>query len=417
MNLDHDKIILGYEWNSFIISPQCPSISNGVADKSKYIKFRDTPYYGDNKFYKNAEHFREINEKNQNHRIARMCVKDIPAGQKYVYNIPVKCHYPYFFNKFNNGFDISDRVIQDIKNGSALLVFEYVHEGYIYHMLSEFNTLVKTLNLPKERILFLHGDFNTEKFKNAPYMYEPVDIFTTWMEDHEFKDKLIEYKPNRLYVSYSRKTFGRKHRIYMMCNLIQHDLIKDGYVSLGSMEDSDRIENYNSDDTTRIISQDNFHKLLSLTRFSPDNVNLDTINPAFNINVEHHENSFLSLVNETLFHPEISFFSEKVYKPISIGHPFILNGNPHQLKRLKQNGFETFNEWWDESYDDIEDVSTRIRAITELLLSIHDWKREKMVQVREQMKPLLLHNQKLYYKLRNEQKYESQEIRAIKKYL
>lgn len=410
-----EDIIFGYEWNSFIISPQCPSISNGVADKSKYIKFRDTPYHGDNKFYKNAEHFREINEQNQNHRIVRMCVKDIPAGQKYVYNIPVKCHYPYFFNKFNNGFDISDRVIQDIKNGSALLVFEYVHEGYIHHMLSEFNALVKTLNLPKERILFLHGDYNTRKFKDAPYMYEPVDIFTTWMKDHEFEDRLISYEPDKLYVSYSRMTLGRKHRIYMMLNLIQHNLINDGYVSMGRIDNYDLTKNYS--DNTDLLSKDNLDKLLELSRFSPDNVNLDTVNPAFNINVQHHRSTFLSLVNETLFHPEINFFSEKIYKPISIGHPFILNGNPYQLKRLKDNGFKTFSEWWDESYDTVEDVEDRIKAITSLLLSIRNWSKNKMIEVREQMKPLLLHNQKLYYKLRNEQKYESQEIRAIKKYL
>lgn len=202
-----------------------------------------------------------------------------------------------------------------------------------------------------------------------------------------------------------------------MCNLIQNDLIKDGYVSLGSMDDADSIENYINGDTTGIISQDNFDKLLTLSRFSPDDLNLDTINPAFNINVEHHENSFLSLVNETLYHHEINFFSEKIYKPISIGHPFILNGNPYQLKRLKQNGFETFSEWWDESYDSIEDVAYRTKAITELLLSIRDWNRDKMVKAREQMTPTLLHNQKLYYKLRNEQLNESQEIKAIKKYL
>ena len=49
------------------------------------------------------------------------------------------------------------------------------------------------------------------------------------------------------------------------------------------------------------------------------------------------------------------FISEKTWKPIMVGHPFIMVGNKNNLKFLKDLGYKTFDKWIDESYDDIED--------------------------------------------------------------
>ena len=46
------------------------------------------------------------------------------------------------------------------------------------------------------------------------------------------------------------------------------------------------------------------------------------------------------------------FITEKTWRPIHTGHPFIISGNPNTLKILREWGFETFPEIFDESYDE-----------------------------------------------------------------
>jgi hypothetical protein len=45
--------------------------------------------------------------------------------------------------------------------------------------------------------------------------------------------------------------------------------------------------------------------------------------------------------------------SEKIYKPLAYSHPLIVYGSEGTLRYLRRNGFETFGNLWDESYDDV----------------------------------------------------------------
>jgi len=45
------------------------------------------------------------------------------------------------------------------------------------------------------------------------------------------------------------------------------------------------------------------------------------------------------------------FITEKTYKPIAFRHPFVIMGQQGILKSLQDNGFETFENLFDESYD------------------------------------------------------------------
>ena len=45
------------------------------------------------------------------------------------------------------------------------------------------------------------------------------------------------------------------------------------------------------------------------------------------------------------------------------GHPFLLITHPGTLRHLRTIGFETFPEWFDESYDELENFNLRIQAM------------------------------------------------------
>ena len=57
------------------------------------------------------------------------------------------------------------------------------------------------------------------------------------------------------------------------------------------------------------------------------------------------------------------YLTEKTYRPIFGMQPFIVVSNPGFLKFLKSMGFKTFPEFFDESYDEIENPIERMNII------------------------------------------------------
>jgi hypothetical protein len=63
------------------------------------------------------------------------------------------------------------------------------------------------------------------------------------------------------------------------------------------------------------------------------------------------------------------FLCEKTYKPIAYGHPFLQAGTCGNLDHVRQLGFETFPELWDEHYSDLPHYVDRTRAIIDIIRS------------------------------------------------
>lgn len=56
--------------------------------------------------------------------------------------------------------------------------------------------------------------------------------------------------------------------------------------------------------------------------------------------------------------------SEKIYKPMAYQHPFVVYGSVDTLSYLHRNGFETWENLWDESYDSVPVDADRFAATT-----------------------------------------------------
>ncbi len=59
----------------------------------------------------------------------------------------------------------------------------------------------------------------------------------------------------------------------------------------------------------------------------------------------------------------VRFLTEKIFKPLAYGMPFMVIGNKGSLQRIRDLGFKTFPEWFDESYDEMDNYSLRTRAM------------------------------------------------------
>lgn len=402
-----DPLIFAYEWGAEWLNNHKLSVSNGRADKQAYEQLRN-----DNEKFRMVESFPEISS-----GVKFMPISEIPAGRKYCYNIPIKNVDSYFYPKFSAGFKISERVLQDIAEKRAIVVLDYCFEGHLNDPRSRrkfrFDDTVSKLQIPKDRVLFLHGDYNTVDYQYSPYCtYEPVDIFPSW---NHYDGPIMSYTPKKLCLTHNRMLGGRIHRILLLAHMFKNDIISKSYASIGhgfTRSDFPFIRHYDN-----TIDYESLEKVLKAQHSSPDSKNLDN-NFATSIDEDSYKTSFVSVVSETLFNDNMDFFSEKIYKPLSVGHPFIINGTPRGLKRLRNMGFKTFNKWWDESYDNLDYFVDRVRAIINILNDLSKLTPEQLVDYRSQMAPVLEHNYYRFKEIRESiHKVGDSAIPIIKRYL
>ena len=75
------------------------------------------------------------------------------------------------------------------------------------------------------------------------------------------------------------------------------------------------------------------------------------------LQVWHHK-CLLEICAET--NDDIFYPSEKTWKPIAAQQLFVVIACKHYLRRLRHMGFKTFHPFIDESYDDIDNMDTRV---------------------------------------------------------
>ncbi len=79
-----------------------------------------------------------------------------------------------------------------------------------------------------------------------------------------------------------------------------------------------------------------------------------------------------SIVSETNDNDTEIFMTEKIWKPIIAQHIFIVHGNYLYLQRLREMGFRTFNNYFEEVYDLDRDPTIRINTIADVCDRLRD---------------------------------------------
>jgi len=120
--------------------------------------------------------------------------------------------------------------------------------------------------------------------------------------------------------------------------------------------------------------------------------NFDDKNKALSINLDFHKSTFVNIVTETLQSKETLFFSEKIFKPIYMLQPFILLCSPYSLRELKKLGYKTFDRWWDESYDEEENLISRVLKIEKILKKLSNLTPDELFALTADMEETLIHN-------------------------
>lgn len=107
---------------------------------------------------------------------------------------------------------------------------------------------------------------------------------------------------------------------------------------------------------------------------------------------KYYNEVFCDIVCESRYAQPTANYSEKVYRPMFYYKPFILVAPPYTLKYLKEQGFKTFDKYWDETYDLITDHEQRLFKIIELIDYIDAKPFSELKEMYLDMQEILIHN-------------------------
>lgn len=340
--------------------------------------------------------------------------------QKGIYLVSVRCYADMWSGKKKGAhprhvlYEIPPQVINAARNKKVIIVIDNQSEGLpLIHKgvdgFYEMHVAMNNLDLPRDSVLLID---NNAWFKNQ---------YTQWCIDHETKPLFNHtYFLTGFFYFHKRtptyplihdairtekaKSFNslnrtaRIHRVEHLYYLISNNLLKNGIVS----------GHYTNDiDTDRLpvstileIEKDLYANTLKSNLPLIADKNFVIENPDFDeetiFNHSIYKNSLLSFVTETAFHQQGMFITEKTFKPIVAGHPFIILGQYNILKELRRMGYRTDFPGIDQSYDDILNPVDRFYAAH---ASLEKWVNTSRNQKNEYlMKSLkiLRHNQKVF---------------------
>jgi hypothetical protein len=111
-----------------------------------------------------------------------------------------------------------------------------------------------------------------------------------------------------------------------------------------------------------------------------------------NLNIlKEYPNIFVDVICETRITGNVFFVTEKTWRCIIARRPFIIVGSQFFLQNLKRLGFKTFNNFWDEGYDEYPPAQ-RINEIEKLLDQLAVMSIDKLNSMLIEMNEILEHN-------------------------
>jgi hypothetical protein len=115
-----------------------------------------------------------------------------------------------------------------------------------------------------------------------------------------------------------------------------------------------------------------------------------------------HRQTIFQIVNETLVGDQNStslFYSEKTFRPISHFQPFVIFGQREANHYLEKLGYKLYDDWFDLSFDYIDDPIQRYKGLLNSIKnscdSFRNLQRSEHVKWRFKNEDILLHNYKI----------------------
>ena len=221
-------------------------------------------------------------------------------------------------------------------------------------------------------VLLVHSEKNSQAIHTygqhgflPVYYWAHAMIAADWFR-YAVHDPVLQYDTHKFtqdFLIYNRAWSGtREYRLYFLDQVVRAGLTKHCRTS------------FSPEDSGVHHSQ---HVFVN-PRLSIGTTDLDTVLPlnthnsdaSADYNNQDYAQTGIEIVLETLFDDDRWHLTEKALRPIACGKPFMLVATAGSLKYLRSYGFETFDDFIDESYDLETDPVARLSAVIQEMARI-----------------------------------------------
>jgi hypothetical protein len=270
----------------------------------------------------------------------------------------------YNFNLINKEFDFTeyDRVILDFSGADDFLL-RFCDIDIVKSKLKAKEVFVISKNI----------------FEKFGYIYNDPIMHRIKILDYKFEKK--EFQKPFFFLG----GHARWHRLIFLNKLLKLNKLSELNWSLRRVEEEDK----NLWKSCIPLEYINVYKSLDIHSLLPKSLDFDIHdqaayhnwgdasifdNPGYVANLKFYQNSCLEIISESVYEFAINpakkdneyfIVSEKTFKPLALGFPFIGLTLPKTFNKIKEWGFELFDELVDYSFDSEYDDEKRMNLIIE----------------------------------------------------
>jgi hypothetical protein len=309
-----------------------------------------------------------------------------------------------------------NNIMHLVRHHNGYFLIEAAAEAWVHDVhLTAMHSYFEFYSIPMNKVIYLTGCMNANTMydrwlaskgikdyrKKMNIISFPISQDSLAIYFNVFSPKIPDYDtervPEKLFLSWNRRF--REHRISVALSLDKLGLLDRSYMSMSKVDpEHDNItinsmfnQQYTIDLQIENDDINNFINKLPLVLDGETDTN-KMCQDFEDLNRPYYQNSLVSIITETNYNSDEVTLTEKSFKPSKEKHPFIIVGAPGTLQALKDMGFKTFSEFWDENYDNIISPRHRMAAIISVFKEISSWNNDQIRDFRRRVKPILDHN-------------------------
>lgn len=330
---------------------------------------------------------------------------------------PVKASPLYRYLEKQNVQE-NDIIVLDVSTEISLkfnCVYDENKVPHLHPVESRISEIFKELGIKKSQAIWLSGSMNFCISNFREFYYNGIlDWYIQKSSDINYKPKDINKTKHFMFLN--RRP--REHRIKMLHFLTKYNLLDKGFISYNINKEKpvksfQRLSFLNPEEREFAQNQPPIYLDINQQLETEEFVTKEHEAPK-----RYWEQSFMSIIGETSCYShklaKDAYFlypTEKIWRCYDNLHPFLLLAQPYTLKYLRDNGFDVFDDIFDNTYDEVVNTDARIAFVEKEVYKICSLSTNQLNGMYRQIYPRLEYNKRhLYEFYKKEQKRIHREL-------
>ena len=259
-------------------------------------------------------------------------------------------------------------------------------------------TVLHEYGIKYNHVLLLHSEQHSPELERyqasrfiGVYYWSHAIIASDWFRHAKIDPALDQEKTIKHdFLVYNRAWTGtREYRLKFAELLIESQLVSNCNTKFNPLDDNKHYASHVFVNPGLQISNFGIENILELNTFdSTASADYDS---------DDYNTTAIEVVLETLFDDSRWHLTEKTLRPIACGQPFMLAATAGSLEYLRSYGFKTFDGLIDESYDQIVDPLSRLKAIVAEMSRVANLSVDEKHQLYSKLNKIAKFNQQHFF--------------------